>query len=359
MNETIRQILAMKNMGWVQFNEDFSVEEVDEVTARLLRMPFRRSVGSGLMSIFPEFIGSDDYILDVLNRRENEFRLEYVNRIDASGETFYVHLLILPDEQTGRGMVIVEDATRAAKTIQKLNQQHYELLLYRNSDTFRKKLLSESILGSSPAISGVKEMIRKLGRAPVATVLLLGESGTGKNLTARVIHYSSMSADAPFVDINCAALPEHLIEAELFGYEKGAFTSATRSRAGLIEEAQGGSVFLDEIGELTPNLQAKLLSVLESKTLRRLGSNKSIKVDVRVIAATNRDLQQEVRDKRFREDLFYRLNVVSITMPPLRSMGEDVLVITGHLIKVFNVEFNKKVLGLSKSAHQKGNVAPR
>jgi len=152
---------------------------------------------------------------------------------------------------------------------------------------------------------------------------------------------------------------ETYINKELFGYEKGAFTSATRSRAGLIEEAQGGSVFLDEIGELTPNLQAKLLSVLESKTLRRLGSNKSIKVDVRVIAATNRDLQQEVRDKRFREDLFYRLNVVSITMPPLRSMGEDVLVITGHLIKVFNVEFNKKVLGLSKTAHQKGNVAPR
>jgi transcriptional regulator with PAS, ATPase and Fis domain len=161
-----------------------------------------------------------------------------------------------------------------------------------------------------------------------------------------------MPAEAPFVEINCAALPEHLIESELFGYEKGAFTHATAERRGLFEEAAGGTIFLDEIGDLPLKLQAKLLSVLESKKFRRLGSNKPIEVKARIISATNRDLKKEVNRKMFREDLFYRLNVISITLPPLRVLKEDILIIATHLLKVFNIEFKKQVKGFSKNARQ-------
>jgi transcriptional regulator with PAS, ATPase and Fis domain len=161
-----------------------------------------------------------------------------------------------------------------------------------------------------------------------------------------------MPADAPFVEINCAALPEHLIESELFGYEKGAFTHAVTSKPGLLEEARGGTLFLDEIGEMPLNMQAKLLNALETKQFRRLGSTKSIETDLRVIAATNRHLHNDVDRKRFREDLFYRLNVVSITMPPLRELGSDILLISEYLLKLFNVEFKKDVKGFTEDARQ-------
>jgi transcriptional regulator with PAS, ATPase and Fis domain len=256
----------------------------------------------------------------------------------------------LPDEESGGGVLLVEDATEGAKMLQELTQQKYELLLYRSGALFPRQFLSESILGESPAIQQVRESIQKLSKVPKATVLLLGETGTGKNLVAQVIHYSSMPPDAPFVDINCAALPEALIEAELFGYEKGAFTHATVSRPGLLQEAEGGTILLDEIGELPLNLQAKLLSVLETKRFRRLGSNKLIEVKARTIAASNRDLQKEVAEKRFREDLYHRLNVVSVHLPPLRELGDDVLIMANHFLKVFNMEFKKKVKGFTSSA---------
>jgi transcriptional regulator with PAS, ATPase and Fis domain len=244
------------------------------------------------------------------------------------------------DKKPACALLIVEDASVQARTIQELNQQKYELFLYKRDPEFRKRFLSESILGNSEAIIQIRETIQKLSKAPTATILLMGETGSGKNLAARVIHYSAMSADAPFVEINCAALPEHLIESELFGYEKGAFTHAVTSKPGLLE------------GEMPLNMQTKLLSVLETKNLRRLGSNKSIEVDIRIIAATNLDLQKEVEEKRFREDLFYRLNVVSVTMPPLRELGEDIMMISEHLLKLFNIEFKKEVKGFSEDARQ-------
>ena len=212
--------------------------------------------------------------------------------------------------------------------------------------------MSESVLGNSPAIQKVRVTIEKLSEVPKATVLLQGETGTGKNLVARVIHYSSMPLDAPFVDINCAALPENLVESELFGYEKGAFTHATVSRPGLLEVAQGGTILLDEIGELPLNLQAKLLSVLETKQFRRLGSNKPTEVKVRAMAATNRDLHKEVVEGRFREDLYHRLNVVSLTLPPLRDLADDIILIAAHFLKVFILEFKKKVKGFTPAAEK-------
>jgi transcriptional regulator with PAS, ATPase and Fis domain len=247
---------------------------------------------------------------------------------------------------------VVEDASQRARMLQELNQHKYELLLYKSGAGPPKQFLSESILGNSPRIRQVRETVEKLRKVPKATVLLQGETGTGKNLVARVIHYSSMPPDAPFVDINCAAIPENLVESELFGYEKGAFTHATVSRPGLLEEAEAGTILLDEIGELPLNLQAKLLSVLETKKFRRLGSNKPIEVKVRTMAATNKDLQEEVARGRFREDLYHRLNVVSLPLPPLRDLGDDILLIAAHFLTVFNVEFKKKVEGFTQAAEK-------
>src|SRR5204862_1150656 len=168
----------------------------------------------------------------------------------------------------------------------------------------------KSIVGESQTIVAVRTLLKKIGDSPASTVLLTGESGTGKDLAAKVIHYASDRAGRPFMNITCSALPETLLESELFGHERGAFTGADRQKRGLLESADGGTVFLDEIGEMVPMLQAKLLRFLEERAFKRVGGSADIRVDVRVIAATNRDLDEEVRKGRFRSDLFYRLNVV-------------------------------------------------
>ena len=274
---------------------------------------------------FPELTGNEDFLRQVVQQKKNNFRLDFVNRTVDDERPIFFNLLVLPADQKNQGLLILENVTDQAFVAQEINQQRYELYLYKRDPEFRKQFLSESILGQSEAIERIRETIQKLSKFPSATVLLMGETGSGKNLAARVLHYSSMSADAPFVEINCAALPEHLIESELFGYEKGAFTHA---------------------------VTAKLLNALESKQFRRLGSTKPIEADLRVIAATNRDLQNEVNEKRFREDLFYRLNVVLITMPPLRELGADIMIISEYLLKLFNVEFKKNVNGFSEDARQ-------
>ena len=176
-------------------------------------------------------------------------------------------------------------------------------------------------------------------------MLLTGESGTGKDLAAKVIHYSSARAARPFMNITCSALPETLLESELFGHERGAFTGADRQKRGLLESADGGTVFLDEIGEMVPLLQAKLLRFLEEKSFKRVGGSSDIKVDVRVIAATNRSLQEEVKKGQFREDLFYRLNVMPVPLPPLRERRDDIPLLLNHYIDAFNTEFRKKIHG--------------
>jgi len=178
----------------------------------------------------------------------------------------------------------------------------------------------------------------------------MGESGTGKELISRAIHYNSNRKNYPFVTINCAAIPETLIESELFGHERGAFTNAIEKKLGRFEIAHHGTLFLDEIGELSPSTQAKILRFLEEKEFNRVGGSKTIKVDVRLITATNRDLNQLLKKGEFREDLYYRINVVPIIMPPLREKKEDILVLLDHFIKKINTENNKKVKGVSKEA---------
>lgn len=210
----------------------------------------------------------------------------------------------------------------------------------------------DRMVGESPAIRQVKETIEKIARTDAATVLLQGESGTGKDLAAKIIHNQSSRADFPFIEINCSALPETLVESELFGHERGAYTDAKTMRRGLFEMADGGTVFLDEIGDMSLGLQPKLLKVIEEKTFRRIGSARDIRVDVRVIAATNKDLPERVRAGAFREDLFYRLNVIPLRLPPLRDRREDIPPLARHFAEVFSIECRKPVRGIDPSSEK-------
>ena len=209
----------------------------------------------------------------------------------------------------------------------------------------------EKIVGNSPDIIALRHMVVKVATSAASTVLLTGESGTGKDLVAKVIHYASDRASRPFMNITCSALPEQLLESELFGHERGAYTDAHTQKRGLLESADGGTVFLDEIGEMVPSLQAKLLRFLEEKTFRRVGGSADIHVDVRVIASTNRKLDEEVARGGFRNDLFYRLNVLPIGLPPLRGRGEDIPLLIEYFIDSFNTEFRRHVLGASTAAY--------
>jgi two-component system response regulator AtoC len=209
----------------------------------------------------------------------------------------------------------------------------------------------QRIVGASSAMTSLRHLVARVAVSPSSTVLLTGESGTGKDLVAKVIHYSSDRAARPFMNITCSAVPEHLLESELFGHERGAFTDARLQKKGLLETADGGTVFLDEIGEMTPALQAKLLRFLEDKAFKRVGGSSDIRVDVRVIAATNRNLEAEVKQSRFRSDLFYRLNVLPIAVPPLRTHAEDVPLLVEYFIDGFNSEFRKRVLGATPAAY--------
>lgn len=205
----------------------------------------------------------------------------------------------------------------------------------------------EQIIGQSPAMQKMIALARKVAESEASSVLLQGESGTGKDLVAKAIHYSSRRSEEPFVAINCAAIPATLIESELFGYEKGAFTDAKGRKEGLFEQAEGGTIFLDEIGELELGLQAKLLRVLEEGAFRRVGGLKDIALDVRIIAASNRDLKTESEAGRFRLDLYYRLSVIQIDIPPLRERGDDVLVLANYYLQQFNKSLRKQIRGLS------------
>ncbi len=217
-------------------------------------------------------------------------------------------------------------------------------------------------IGISQPMKDVYQIITRLLDND-STVLILGESGSGKELVANAIHYNSVRFDKPMVVVNCGAIPEELLESELFGHEKGAFTGAIRDRAGKFELANKGTIFLDEIGDMSPNLQVKLLRVLQDQQFERVGGARAIKVDVRIIAATNKDLEKAMQKGTFREDLFYRLNVVPVEVPPLRDRGDDVALLIGHFIKTFNKSLNRSIRGISpealgilKSYHWPGNV---
>ncbi|HVQ37299.1 MAG TPA: sigma-54 dependent transcriptional regulator [Pyrinomonadaceae bacterium] len=223
-----------------------------------------------------------------------------------------------------------------------------EVSLFRRERA--KQFNFNQIIGESPVMREMLELANKVAESEVSSVLLQGESGTGKDLVAKAIHYHSARADNPFVAINCAALPGTLIESELFGYERGAFTDAKTRKEGLFEQAEGGTLFLDEIGELELSLQAKLLRVLEEGSFRRVGGLKDLPLDVRVIAASNRDLKTEGEAGRFRSDLFYRLSVIQIDIPPLRERGDDIRVLAEHYMSTFKSRLKKSIDGIDPEA---------
>jgi len=214
------------------------------------------------------------------------------------------------------------------------------------------KKSAPNIIGSSSQTKYLMEVLEKVARSEASTVLVQGESGTGKELVAKWIHYSSNRAEKPFIAINCAAVPATLLESELFGHEKGAFTDAKATKKGLFELADGGTVFLDEIGDMEMGMQAKLLRFLEDRSFRRIGGARVYTVDVRIISATNKDLQKSIEEKSFRNDLYYRLQVIPIFLTPLRERREDVIALAQHFVELYNKDFNKKVQGIAGMAER-------
>lgn len=239
----------------------------------------------------------------------------------------------------------------------KLKRQNREL-----RRRLREKYRFSQLVGNTPAMQRIFKTIEAVA-ASSASILIYGETGTGKELVANAIHYNSPRADGPFVVLHCAALTESLLESELFGHEKGAFTGAIKAKKGRFELAHGGSLFLDEVAEMSPSVQVKLLRILEQGEFERVGGEKTIKVDIRLIAATNKNLEEEVKKGRFREDLYYRLNVIAITIPPLRERKEDVPLLTYHFLQKYQEKDHEKVkdltpktLELLQEYHWPGNV---
>jgi DNA-binding NtrC family response regulator len=215
-----------------------------------------------------------------------------------------------------------------------------------------KEYRIDQLIGDSEGTRRLRELISKLARSEAATILIHGESGTGKELVARGLHYESMRRDFPFMEVNCAAITETLFESELFGHEKGAFTDAKAAKKGLMELADRGTLFLDEVSEMSLNSQAKFLRVLQERVLRRVGGTRDIKVDLRIIAATNRPLETRVKDGQFREDLFYRLNVIPIHIPPLRERRDDIMPLARHFVVDANTRFHKSIKGFAPEAER-------
>jgi len=213
----------------------------------------------------------------------------------------------------------------------------------------KKKYKFENIIGDSEKMHQIFETIEKVADTD-STILILGESGTGKELIAKAIHYNSYRREGPFIPVNCAAIPSELLESELFGHEKGAFTNAIRTRIGRFELANGGTVFLDEIGDMSPNLQSKLLRVLQERQFERIGGVKTVKVDIRIIAATHEDLKVAVEQGKFRQDLYYRLNVIPIQVPPLRERKSDIPLLVHHFLNHFNRSKKRKIQGINNEA---------
>lgn len=268
-------------------------------------------------------------------------------------------------EEDVRILTIISVMIAQAVQIRRNIQEEKQRLLAEN-DRLRNKLKNKfqpsNIIGRSAAMQEVFDLIAQVAKSD-ANVLIRGENGTGKELVANAIHYNSLRADKPFIKVNCAALPETIIESELFGHEKGAYTGASAMRKGRFELADSGTIFLDEIGELSPAIQVKLLRVLQEREFERVGGNIPIKINVRIITATNKNLEKQIGENKFREDLYYRLNVFPIHIPPLRERKSDIILLADHFIEKYNKQNNKTIKRISTTAiellmsyHWPGNV---
>ncbi|MBK8946304.1 MAG: sigma-54-dependent Fis family transcriptional regulator [Ignavibacteriae bacterium] len=347
------QLLSEKKIGFALYDNKLNLVEKSENLTSILQtteIKFEHSI----FDTFPEFFGSEKEIYEVQSKKKFKFSIEKVNKLSKYGEIKYLDFTVIPSsENQNYILVIVSDSTSESSLQQKIKQQQNEIKILRESLTQIKNDSINNILGKSELINSVKKFITKVSNVKDTSILITGESGTGKTLIARAIHNLSNRNDSQFVEINCATIPATLLESEIFGHVKGAFTNAVENKKGLLEEANGGTLFLDEIGELPISLQPKLLTFLETKKYRSVGSTKENQVNTRIITATNRDLKKAVEQKEFREDLFYRINVVSLEVPALRERNEDIMVLANHFIKHFSNEFCKTNIQITRDAEKK------
>lgn len=327
------------------------IDEINECAADYF-VSSGNPLGKSLSDVLPESVGLNDILNDLLKNKKSDFQIPKIVREKEDGSILFFDFSVFKtDDKTTALFCLFEDVTESALNKQTIQQQKNELLLLQqriaSQDGFQGNLL-----GDSTPMEELRQILKKVASVPTATVLLQGETGSGKSMAARTIH-DIASSKKPFVEVSCAAIPATLLEAELFGHEKGAFTHAVSKKTGLFEEANGGTLFLDEIGEMDLGLQAKLLAVLETRRFRRVGSTRELQLDARFIAATNQDLETLVRNNQFREDLFYRLNVIRIDIPALREMERDVMLLAHHFVNHFNIAFHRKVKGFSADAELK------
>ncbi|TVR89731.1 MAG: GAF domain-containing protein [Spirochaetaceae bacterium] len=365
-----------RRTGEIFMNDAFglSPESVAKGRYRLGEGVVGRVIATGEAVVIPRIAGEQNFLDRTESRRDVDTNdISYVSVPIIAGKETIGALSVdlpLPEEQgtlQNTVMFLAVVASVIAQAVQLHQSSHEEnlLLMERNrllEERLRDRFHASNMIGNAKAMREVYMMVEKV--APThATVLILGESGVGKELVAEAIHYASNRADKPFIACNIAALPESIIESELFGHEKGAFTGAAVSRAGRFETAGDGSIFLDEIGELSMQAQVKLLRVLQNGAFERVGSSKTLRNQARVIAATNKDLSQLIAEGRFREDLYYRLNVVSITVPPLRERKTDIPVLVDHFIEKYaelnGIQVNRistPAIDMIMSYHWPGNV---
>ncbi|MBN1153552.1 sigma-54-dependent Fis family transcriptional regulator [candidate division KSB1 bacterium] len=350
------QILKETNIAFGIFDQNLKLTKHSPNFASIIQSNTVK-LHDELWEIFPELIGTEELVHNILIKKLNKYNLSRINKFDSSGDIHYYDLTIFPmSDKLYEGthlLSMVADKTNETSLEQKIRQQFYEIEVLQANLSSYGNYHTGHLLGKSELINQVREFINKISVIPNVTILLQGESGTGKNMVAREIHRTSMDPKSPFVEINCASIPATLLESEIFGYEKGAFTDAKMSKRGLLEEAAGGTLFLDEIGELPLSLQAKFLSFLETKQFRRLGSTQERQVNIRIIAATNKDLKEAVDNKEFRQDLYFRVNVVNVKLPRLKELGDDILLIAQHYVNLFALDFRKKVDTLTEGAKKK------
>ncbi len=359
-------------------NDDISIEYINPSAERFFKSEFKEFNGK-IPEVFSGILQEVKYQIDNPNRNEiistsiNEFHIEYSIASCAGYRGDTLHWLVMRD---------VTDRKNQELELEQFNTNIEQILLEKikklnESEETRQHLLKElntlksnlkntqpegTMIGSSTSLKGIRDMVNQVAKSD-ATILISGESGTGKELVANLIRETSDRNKKPFLKINCNTINDSLLESDLFGYEKGAFTGATTSKKGKFEVVDGGSIFLDEIGDISPRMQAALLRVLQEGEIVRVGATTSIKVDVRVIAATNKDLAKAVKEGTFRLDLFYRLNIINIAIPALRERKEDIIDLVSHFIRRYRIAFKKNVDFVPKSVidrlknhHWPGNV---
>ena len=350
MIDILDHILSYNNTAYALFNSNY---ELLEKSSNFSKSLFIHDLDNGknLVDLLPEYFGMEYELNQILTEKKDKLSIEKVNRVNSKGEITYLNFLATKYENSL--LILVSNSTIQSSLEQKIQQHINEIKILKESITLLKKDALSNILGSSSEISVVKKFIKKIANIKETTILLTGESGTGKSLIANGIHNYSENSDTPFVEINCATIPSALLESELFGHVKGAFTTAIESKKGLLEEADGGTLFLDEIGELPLEIQPKFLSFLESKKFRRVGSTKELSVNTRIIAATNKDLEKAVEEKEFRQDLYYRINVAALKIPSLRERPDDISILAKYFVNMFALSFNKSKIRLTNEAMDK------